>query len=108
MKALSKLRGKLFPRSEIGISAVFSEEEKSSQTVPPPASEVSPPAEAAESKLEVQRLELTPELEEALFPKTPVMISATFEPSKTNEISRVTPKENRDSHVEDDQQFPIV
>ncbi len=107
MNAFSKLREKLFPRSEIDISAVYREDVKSTEAVSLPASEDSLPV-ASERELEDERLELTPELEEALFPKTPLMISATFKPSEAKKTPREAPKENRGSSAEGEQQFPII
>ena len=107
MKAFPKLREKLFPRSAVGISTVFGEEMKFSNPLSPPASENSiPPVE--EGDPEPDCLELTPELEEALFPKTPLMISATFERSKAGGAPPEAPKENRSIKFEGEQDFPIV
>ena len=107
MKAFPKLREKLFPKSAVKISTVFGEEVKSLDPVSPPASENLHPA-AKEGDSEPERLELTPELEEALFPKTPLMISATFERSDAKEAPPEAPKENRSIKFEGEQDFPIV
>ena len=57
---------------------------------------------------ECQKLQLTPELEAALFPKTPVMISAKFERSQSEETPPGPVKEIRPSGTENEQQYPII
>lgn len=125
LENLKLAKGDLFPKSGTMISAIFEGPSKPAQPPPLPngvqpqketkAPEAQgtqgaqpPPLPKSVRRPESKELELTDDLKKALFPETPVMISALFTSSEVEEIRRETTPEPRDSTGHYDRNFPIL